>query len=390
MILSAYSIGGDPIVKTTGTRARSASGMKSLSARDVSPDRNDAAPESPCRKEYSGDMHEKMRTYRLRLSGQLQTIRSLEVKLGEVELELRTKDTALAETRVRLQALERREKNSFLRGIVSDESVPALIPPATKERDAIRKLKAQIADLTEKLKEGNVKIRQGNERYKFAKAALDRNMAEMEGMKTNNAKMDLTLSDTQNALMKSRRENIDLSNQIEAYKGQLLARADAEETLQKDLVRAESTLRELRSENESHRADLNRQAKEIGYLQESNRRMELELRMLREKEAVHKLEKRALSKVITNNNRGYHEAEEHVNFAYDSEENTRPVRNTENRFRVRSELAGMDGVIAWEKDYARRRQHKVNRGESLSPSRAAGKWTHGNFICIIAFYTVKL
>lgn len=391
MVLSEYTVGAIGSAGRTSrdkrrkVRASSASGVRSSTRVSPPRQRQASAEEAPTpNKEWSGDtssMREKIRTYRLRLAGQLQTIRSLEVKLGEAELDLRAKDASLNETRQRLQALERREKNSFLRGVASDEPEPALIPLATRERDAIRKLKTQIADLQEKVKEGNLKIRQGNERYKIAKTALDRSSSEQDAAKTNAAKLELTLSDTQNALIRSRRECKELSSQVEAFKGQIHARQEAEESLQKELLRAEGTLREIRSENDSYREDLSRQSKELGFLQEGNRRMELELRLLREKDAVHKLEKRALSKVITHS-KTTHPPDTHedgrINCEYDSEEDRRENRKAANVVRSKSALGGMDSVLAWEKDYTRRRQQRLQRDESLSPPRSPPRSTRRN------------
>ena len=104
-------------------------------------------------------LRSKLASANLRISGQLQTIRSLEVQLGEAILSLKQSETVVSESKLRIQALERREKNSYLRGNTHEETTDKVtasggtsdraynqargiyIPQQILERDAIRKLK---------------------------------------------------------------------------------------------------------------------------------------------------------------------------------------------------------------------------------------------------------
>jgi hypothetical protein len=92
----------------------------------------------------------KLTSANLRISGQLQTIRSLEVQLGEANIALKQNKATISESRLRIQALERREKNSYLRGSAHEEITDhaassntrgLCVPQQIIERDAIRKLK---------------------------------------------------------------------------------------------------------------------------------------------------------------------------------------------------------------------------------------------------------
>ena len=108
MILSQYSRGGDQIeIKGKNSRKNLNNSKKSRQrSRSVSAIRNSTTPNPVCEndamsKEWANTditiLRDKMKTYKLRISGQLQTIRSLEVKLGETELELREKNIELTE-----------------------------------------------------------------------------------------------------------------------------------------------------------------------------------------------------------------------------------------------------------------------------------------------------
>jgi hypothetical protein len=98
-------------------------------------------------------LKEKLATAKLRMSGQLQTIRNLEVELGETKFALKQSQSELCDCKSRLNALERREKNALLRGSSAAEISRAYapkpqsglcIPPQTAERSAIRKLKVNL------------------------------------------------------------------------------------------------------------------------------------------------------------------------------------------------------------------------------------------------------
>jgi DNA repair exonuclease SbcCD ATPase subunit len=251
---------------------------------------------------------EKNDTLKLRLQGQLNSIRVLETQLAEAQHSIAVRDLELANTLRRVTQLESRERErekperreggeggGGRRGAQRDESSKTY------------QVQTELIALQARFNDERSRRSRTEERLRIIKEYCDKQKTRLAEVEEKNEELEGVLKALHEKLQKKKIEVKSSSRDISHARVKVVEKDSELQTCKNQLLRAERSAKDLRRDNDRLKEELRLLRREASVSEDKSRRSALEIEVLRERQSATKLAYR-----LQNQNQSLSQSSSHV------------------------------------------------------------------------------
>ena len=223
---------------------------------------------------------------KLRLQGQLNSIRVLETKVAEAEHSIAVRDLELANALRRVTQLESREKDKVVR---KDQEEEGLRRSGPREDSKLYQMKTELIALQARFNDEKSRRGRTEERLRIIKEHCDKQKARVSEVEEKNTELEGVLKALHEKFQKKKHEVKTSSKEINAARVKVVEKDTALQTCKNHLLRSERCAKDLRHDNDRLKEELRVLRREANISDDKNRRNTLEIEVLRERQNATKL-----------------------------------------------------------------------------------------------------
>ena len=231
------------------------------------------------------DTDEKNAKLKLRLQGQLNTIRVLETQLAEAQHTIAVRDLELANALRRVNQLEVREKEKCSRKEHEDN----YLRRSTQEEGKMYQIKTELVATQARFNDEKSRRSRAEERLRVIKEYCEKQKSRMVALEEKNEELEVALNGMRDKLLKKKREVKSNSKDMNLARVKVVKKDSELQTCKNELLRSQRSAKELRRDNDRLKEELRQLRREVYMTEDKNRRNELEMQVLRERQNATKL-----------------------------------------------------------------------------------------------------